>query len=191
MTRMEKMGEGWGSWKWTCNFCGLQKFGTYTRVRTHLLSITRKGITCCKKVSLEIITGMKKFEREVVKRLLVLQHKQVPLSTSGISLEPSLSLHEPRVLEHLNKRKSMDSPIVRVFDMQTRAQLDAEIVRMFYTGGLPFNLARNLYYLSSYSFTANYPLGGYVSSGYNKLRTTLLQQEKANVEKLLEPIKNT
>ena len=33
VTRMEKMGEGGGSWKWTCNFCGLQKFGTCTRVR--------------------------------------------------------------------------------------------------------------------------------------------------------------
>jgi len=69
----------------------------------------------------------------------------------------------------------MDLPIVRAYDMQSRAQLDAEIVRMFYTGGLPFNLARNPYYLSSYSFAANHPLGGYVPPGYNKLRTTLLQ----------------
>ncbi|XP_052204042.1 uncharacterized protein LOC127809319 [Diospyros lotus] len=85
----------------------------------------------------------------------------------------------------------MDSPIAKAFDMQTITQLDAEIARMFYTGGLPFNLARNPYYLSSYSFVANHPLGGYVPSGYNKLRTTLLQQEKTNVEKLLEPIKST
>ncbi|XP_058005468.1 uncharacterized protein LOC131181423 [Hevea brasiliensis] len=58
-------------------------------------------------------------------------------------------------------------------------------------GGLPFNFARNPYYVSSYSFTANHALGGYVPSGYNKLRTTLLQQEKANIERLLEPIKST
>ncbi|XP_052195081.1 uncharacterized protein LOC127803091 isoform X3 [Diospyros lotus] len=134
---------------------------------------------------------MKKVEREVAERLSSLQHKQVPLPTSSVSLGPSLSLHEPRILEHLKKRKSMDSPIAKAFDMQTRAQLDAEIARMFYTGGLPFNLVRNPYYLSSYSFAANHPLGGYVPPGYNKLRTTLLQQEKTNVEKLLEPIKST
>ncbi|GJV42729.1 hypothetical protein Tco_1421169 [Tanacetum coccineum] len=38
---------------------------------------------------------------------------------------------------------------------------------------------------------ANQNLGGYVPPGYNKLRTTLLQQEKANVERLLKPIKET
>ena len=45
--------------------------------------------------------------------------------------------------------------------------------------------------MSSYSFAANHALGGYVPPGYNKLRTTLLQQEKAKVERLLEPIKST
>ena len=34
-------------------------------------------------------------------------------------------------------------------------------------------------------------MDGYVLLGYNMLRTTLLQQEKSNVEKLLEPIKTT
>ena len=34
-------------------------------------------------------------------------------------------------------------------------------------------------------------MGGYTPPGINKLRTTLLQQEKTNVEKLLEPIKST
>jgi len=68
---------------------------------------------------------------------------------------------------------------------------DAIIARMFYTGGIPFNLARNPNYRSSYNFVANHDMGGYVPPGINKLRTTLLQQEKANVERLLEPIKKT
>ncbi|XP_057993107.1 uncharacterized protein LOC131174077 [Hevea brasiliensis] len=85
----------------------------------------------------------------------------------------------------LKKRRVNDSPLGRAFDLQTRAQLDAEIARMFYTGGLPFNFARNPYYVSSYYFAANHVLGGYVPPGYNKLRTILLQQEKANVERLL------
>ena len=91
----------------------------------------------------------------------------------------------------LKRRKISDTPIGKAFDMQTRAQLDAQLARMFYTRGLPFNLAKNPYYVSSYSFAANQALGGYVPPGYNKLRTTLLQQEKANVERLLEPVKST
>ncbi|XP_012854393.1 PREDICTED: uncharacterized protein LOC105973898 [Erythranthe guttata] len=62
---------------------------------------------------------------------------------------------------------------------------------MFYTGGIPFNLANNPYFLSSFVFAANHSLGGYVPPSFNKLRTTLLQQEKAHVERLLEPIKST
>ena len=55
MTRIEKIREWGGSWKWTCSLCGLQKFGTYTRVKAHLLNINGKGIICCKNVSPEII----------------------------------------------------------------------------------------------------------------------------------------
>nr|KYP38813.1 hypothetical protein KK1_039915 [Cajanus cajan] len=62
---------------------------------------------------------------------------------------------------------------------------------MFYSSRLPFNLARNLYYVNSYSFAANHMLNGFLPPGYNALRTTLLQQEKAHVERLLKPIKST
>ena len=62
---------------------------------------------------------------------------------------------------------------------------------MIYTGGLSFNLARNPYYMRAITFDANHNLGGYVPPSYNKLRTTLVQQEKANVERLLQPIKDT
>ena len=80
---------------------------------------------------------------------------------------------------------------MRAFDISTRNQLDQEIARMFFIGGLPFNLARNPHYLRSYSFAANNSLPGYIPPGYNKLRTTLLHQEKTNVELLLQPIKVT
>ncbi|CAF1700280.1 unnamed protein product [Brassica napus] len=58
-------------------------------------------------------------------------------------------------------------------------------------GGVPFNLARNPSYHRSYQFAAASKLDGYVPPSYNKLRTTLLQQEKNNVEKLLVPLKST
>ncbi|CAN7119656.1 unnamed protein product [Brassica rapa subsp. narinosa] len=62
---------------------------------------------------------------------------------------------------------------------------------MFYSGGLPFNLARNPHYHRSYQFAAENKIDGYVPPGYNKLRTTLLQKERNNVERLLVPFKST
>ena len=69
--------------------------------------------------------------------------------------------------------------------------MDSRIARMFYTNGLPFHFARNPNYHSSYAYVATHKILGYVPPGYNALRTTLLQKESANVERLLTPIKDS
>ncbi|GJX05480.1 hAT dimerization domain, ribonuclease H-like domain protein [Tanacetum coccineum] len=89
------------------------------------------------------------------------------------------------------KRKGSSTPIERAFGVEIRDQLDQEIARMFYTGGLPFNLARNPHYLRAFQFAAANKIDGYVPPGYNKLRTTLLQKEKENVHRQLEPLRST
>ncbi|XP_056692238.1 uncharacterized protein [Spinacia oleracea] len=50
---------------------------------------------------------------------------------------------------------------------------------------------RNPHYMRSYTFAATHNIAGYKPPGYNKLRTTLLVQEKANVENLMIPLKST
>ena len=82
------------------------------------------------------------------------------------------------------------SPIEKAFQNTTRYELDSRIVRMFYTGRLPFNFARNSYYRNSYAYAATHNIPGYVPPGYNALRTTFLQKERAHVERLLKPIKD-
>ena len=62
---------------------------------------------------------------------------------------------------------------------------------MFYIGGLPFHFARNPNFCSSYAYAANHNISGYVPLGYNALRTTLLQEERAHIERLLKPIKDS
>nr|KYP33466.1 hypothetical protein KK1_045682 [Cajanus cajan] len=62
---------------------------------------------------------------------------------------------------------------------------------MICSSNLLFNLAKNSYYVNSYSFAANHMLNGFLPPGYNALRTTLLHQKKAQVERLLKPIKST
>ena len=82
------------------------------------------------------------------------------------------------------------STIEKAFKNNARHELDSRIARMFYTGGLSFNFARNPYYRNSYAYVATRSIPGYVPPGYNALRTTLLQKERAHVERLLKPIKD-
>ncbi|XP_058007979.1 uncharacterized protein LOC110662435 [Hevea brasiliensis] len=105
--------------------------------------------------------GERRQEDKATNKITNSQSRQVSLPISITSV-PSLNITEPSISAALKKRRVNDSPLGRAFDLQTRAQLDAEIARI-----------------------------GYVPPGYNKLRTTLLQQEKANVKRLLEPIKST
>ena len=82
----------------------------------------------------------------------------------------------------------MNSPLERAFQNNARHELDSRNARMFYTGELPFNFVRNSYYCSSYSYVATHSIQDYIPPRYNTLRTTLLQRERAHVERLLKPI---
>ena len=86
------------------------------------------------------------------------------------------------------RKVTVNSPLERAFQNNARHELDSRIARMFYTGGLPFNFARNPHYRNSYAYAATHSIQGYVPHGYNALRTTLLQKERAHVERLLKPI---
>ena len=85
---------------------------------------------------------------------------------------------------------TMNSHLERAFQNNARHELDSRIARMFYIGGLPFNFTRNPYYRNSYAYAATYSIPSYVPPGYNALRTTFLQKERAHVERLLKPIKD-
>ncbi|GKC65137.1 hypothetical protein Tco_1097735, partial [Tanacetum coccineum] len=156
------------------------KQGSYSRVKAHLLQLSKKGIATCKKVTTANLLEMKTKDTEYENTKTNAAPRHVPLPGGGLEFQNTSK-----------KRKSDLSPLARAFDTNTRAQLDQEIARMFYTGGLSFNLARNPYYWRSSTFVANQNLGSYVPPSYNKLRTTLVQLEKENVERLLQPIKDT
>ena len=68
--------------------------------------------------------------------------------------------------------------------------MDSRIARIFYTGGLPLNFVRNTYYRNSYAYAATHSILSYVPPRYNALRTTLLQKERAHIERLMKLIKD-
>ncbi|KAG5554066.1 hypothetical protein RHGRI_011813 [Rhododendron griersonianum] len=88
------------------------------------------------------------------------------------------------------KRKAAgNSPLEKAMNMGARETSHSHIAHMFYSAGLPFHLARNLYFIATFQFTAQNNILGNVPPGYNLLRTTLLQKERAHIALLLEPIK--
>ncbi|GAV84725.1 LOW QUALITY PROTEIN: DUF659 domain-containing protein/Dimer_Tnp_hAT domain-containing protein, partial [Cephalotus follicularis] len=83
------------------------------------------------------------------------------------------------------------SAIEKAFNKSEREHLDYEIVKTFYLAGLPFNLARNPYFQSTFPYAANHNIARYLPPGYNLLRTTLFQKEKANIDRLCASIRNS
>ncbi|KAH1239093.1 hypothetical protein GmHk_08G023609 [Glycine max] len=79
-------------------------------------------------------------------------------------------------------RATKTSTVENVFNLQARKIHDHEIARMFYSSGMPFHLARNPHYSKAFAYAANNQISGYQPPGYNKLRTTLLQNERRHVE---------
>ncbi|XP_021722603.1 uncharacterized protein LOC110690084 [Chenopodium quinoa] len=188
----DKISGGGGNYNWKCNFCGEVKNGSYTRVKAHLLGEQGKGIQTCNKVKIDDLAKLRSLHRESEDYKKSLLPKVPPFSNEPISSHTSTEATSMRLgsFDNVKKRKSKNT-ISDAFNVKSRDHLDSEIARMFYTGGLPFNLARNPYYVSSYTMAANSNLSGYKPPEYNKLRTTLLCKETENVDRLLQPMKAT
>ncbi|XP_077239733.1 uncharacterized protein LOC143880640 [Tasmannia lanceolata] len=196
VSRFDKDPKGGGNVRWQCNFCSKRFSSSYTRVRTHLLKITGQGIGPCPKVKASDLLAMQRFEEECKERMKQNAPKRVPLPPSSSSGSLSWPSNIPVLPRFDLKRRKTSGPsgsvsaIEKAFNMAARDRLHGEIARMFYSGGLPFHLARNPHYASSYSYASNNPIFGYLPPGYNLLRTTLLQKEMANVD-MLQPLRDT
>ncbi|PWA61242.1 hypothetical protein CTI12_AA374770 [Artemisia annua] len=192
---------GGGNVRFVCNYCNKLFTGSYFRVKSHLLKIGGTGVAKCLKVSSNDLVMMQREQGEFETRAANSRTKQVPLPTSNsrtnsfsssASTGPSMGtrLQGNDNLPLKRKKVTGDSPLEMAFNVQARQDLDSEIARMFYSSGLAFSLAKNPYYIASYTRAANSKhLAGYVPPGYNSLRTTLLAKERRHIEGLLEPLK--
>ncbi|XP_020702031.2 uncharacterized protein LOC110113696 [Dendrobium catenatum] len=197
VTKLGKTFEGGGNVSFKCNYCGGTYKGSYSRVKAHLLKIAGHGIKMCPKITTSQLTEINRQVDEAECRIKRALPKEIPLpSTHGSSHASSSSVRVDHSLSfrsegyQTKKRKGVaSSPLEKAFSLQQREELDGEIARMFFSAGLPFNLARNPYYKNAFSFACNNNLAGYVPPGYNALRSKLLERERAHIETLLEPTK--
>ena len=114
---------------------------------------------------------MKKVVKQAELRVKAFMARPVgsPTSSSTIPSHPS----------EAKKRKGANTVENSSFNVGAREELNVIIARMYYFGGLPFNT-------TAFTYATNNPISRYVPSRYNLLRTSLLQNEKANIERMLE-----
>uniref|UniRef100_A0A2N9J571 DUF659 domain-containing protein n=1 Tax=Fagus sylvatica TaxID=28930 RepID=A0A2N9J571_FAGSY len=147
-----------------------------------------KSFTSCPKVSYEHMAEMQKMSN------LAEQRKKPNL----VSLPPHFgstpnagSTSTSEVVLPMKRKVPGNSPLEKAFNKQSRDKLDSLIARAFYSGGISFNFSRNPYWIEMVKYAANNNLAGYVPPGYNSLRTTFLQKERAHMEQLMKPIKSS
>ena len=97
-----------------------------------------------------------------------------PIPISPFRIQEGSDTDSTNPVDGKRRKVARISPIEKAFQNNARHELDSRIARMFYTGGLPFNFARNPYYHNSYAYAATHSILGYVPPGYNALRITLL-----------------
>ncbi|XP_075515270.1 uncharacterized protein LOC142549918 [Primulina tabacum] len=192
VTKIEK-GAGGGNVTWSCNICTKVCKGSYSRVKAHLLKLKGLGIAGCVAVSIDQIKHMQQLLDDAESRRKNAKPKEVQLpSSSASNMASKSSCSSPFSLQSddpTKNRKGTLGPLEKAFNLNARDEMHSEIARLFYTGGLSFNIARNPHYIRAFSMATQRTIPGYLPPGYNLLRTTLLQREKAHIEKLLEPTK--
>ncbi|XP_028063908.1 uncharacterized protein LOC114267118 [Camellia sinensis] len=168
VTKLVKRGEGGsGNTKFKCNFCDIEYQGSYFRVRAHLLLLTGHGIRVCATVKNKsnLLSEIRKVDQEAENRKKMAKPKNVPLPPPSSQISASHDSVED----------------VGTFRMEGYAPRKRKA----------FHLARNPYFVDAFQYAAENQIVGYVPPGYNLLRTTLLQKERANIERLLEPTKKS
>ncbi|KAK1591277.1 hypothetical protein Q3G72_005227 [Acer saccharum] len=195
VTKLEKMGKGGGNTSFQCNFCQQIYKGSYSRVKSHLLKIKGGGIASCSKVTNATLSEMHKVVEKAEFRVKQSLPRRVPLPTTSSSKTIGSSIDSTYYGLDLpslgpKKRKGMSGPIEKAFNIGDKEQLDSEIARMFYTGGLSFNLARNPHYVRAFEIACSNSIPGYLPPDYNSLRTTLLQKEKTPIYEMLQMANN-
>ncbi|XP_059283958.1 uncharacterized protein LOC132037453 [Lycium ferocissimum] len=174
-----------GNRVWMCNYCNKRFTGSYNRVKSHLLKIPNHGVQICSAIGGEIL------------RVLKTEHEQVERKKPSIQVYARkkadyVSLPEGNDLLQPKKRKGPEGgAIEKSFGLFERNTADKLAARMFFASGLSFNFARSPYFTKYSLFLAENHIPGYIPPAYDRLRTSLLAQEKTNIARKLQPIRDT
>ncbi|KAF8388144.1 hypothetical protein HHK36_026810 [Tetracentron sinense] len=170
MENLGKMQGGGGNCNLHCKLCNTCFKGNYYRVKGNLLLIPNHGVRQCSSVDEDMLAKFHKMEDTA----------QTKKTLKGASGGSSANIPLP-MFEDFGKKRKGDNSIVKSFNVAARDELDHLIARTFYASGLSFNLIKSPYFRQVIKHACDSQLKGYTVPTYDRLRTTLLQAEKANV----------
>ena len=207
---------GGGGCVWICSHCKEESSSSYSRVKAHLCFIPQKGIKFCTgkpRVNGKLPKTL--LPNHIVNKYIQEQKqadeaagrasaahplqsgrpskkgKMSSMSSTSVTNEPPAEghpfLHSPQ--QQLVSKKTT-GPLEASFNNDARDIADQAIARCVYANGLSFNVVRSPYW--QYMVRAvNEAPKGFKGPGYEKIRTTLLDDEVARVDAAMLPIKDT
>ncbi|XP_074271006.1 uncharacterized protein LOC141594925 [Silene latifolia] len=155
--------------------------GSYTKVKGHLLKLPNHNVEKCLAISNEVLTELLQ-EHNLAESRKNRENEEAKKRQAYVTLPSGSDLVQPK------KRKGT---VTECFNMAERDDADKECARMIYACSLPFSLVVNPHFKRFVSKLGGYKLSGYVPPSYNRLRTTLLAQEKAHIDGLLQPFRDS
>ncbi|XP_074287726.1 uncharacterized protein LOC141612878 [Silene latifolia] len=150
-----------GNRKWSCNYCKKIVTGSYTKVKGHLLKLPNHNVEKCLAISNEVLTELLQ-EHNLAESRKNRENEEAKKRQAYVTLPSGSDLVQPK------KRKGT---VTECFNMAERDDADKECARMIYACSLPFSLV--------------------VNPHFKRLRTTLLAQEKAHIDGLLQPFRDS
>lgn len=191
-----------------CNFCKAEWKGTYTRVKAHFMQIPRMGVELCNgdpedtSKLLNAQMEQRRAEGRAGKEITRPSRKsRDDVDDDSIEVgdeypsEDEVQFGDENVPSKASKstttqarKKPKLGGLGDMFDVKGREGIDLAIARFFLACGIPFNAARSPYFEQMVRAINNGPMG-YKPPGYERLRTVLVDKEKARLEKAMSPLK--
>ncbi|KAH1212283.1 hypothetical protein GmHk_14G040523 [Glycine max] len=110
VTKIKSVGGG-GNYEIKCNICDFTFNGSYTRVRTHLLKMTGKGVRVCQKITIAKLIDLKKIDNEATMR--VERSKTKFVSLPPVSIQHQMDTNTLDV----DPKKRKTSTVENVFNL--------------------------------------------------------------------------
>ena len=195
VTRKEGPGsksDGGGNVLWSCNFCKGQFKSTYYRVKGHLLGLPC-GLGACPGISFNQRKELEKEDAVGLGNVAATSKKKskhddpLPFLRNTSSRFGSGSEIQP------TKKRAAQSygPMDKIFQQETRQEVDLTVAFFFYLNFISFNVARSPLFIEMCRSLVEKAPSGYVPPSSEKLRTSLLFKAKKEVDIILEPIKTS
>ena len=199
---------GGGAFRWRCRGCDVERKSSYFRVVGHLCGYSGRGVKKCpgknntpvpNSVVLKYIEEHEQAEEREERRQNAIDGNKNKKRTKGMKSTPDVVIEDhpfyttsvaPNSQNETPIRHKRKGPLENAFQNQSREIADIDAARCLFANGLSFNLVRSPYFKQMLR-SANKAPAGYSGPSFERVRTTLLDDEVKLIDEQLKPIKDS